>query len=364
MIKQNKWMIFLSSLVILLPMIFGLIVWDTLPEQMAIHWSVSGDPDGFANTAFAVLFLPLFLLVMHWVCVLITAADHKHRDQSRKVFSMVLWIMPVLSLYLNCLVYATAFGLDLNMSCVISILLGIGLIFIGNYLPKCKQNRTVGIKISWTLASEANWNATHRFAGKLWFICGFVALFGVFLPMTLAGIFMFVLMLVVVVLPMVYSYRLYKKQVAAGEISPEAQATWRKDSKVAIIVSVVLLAIMIPSFSVLMFTGKITATCDQESFTVDSTYHKQTTVQYADIESVEFRETDIPGQRTMGFGSATLLLGTFNNEEFGNYTRYSYTKATSCVVIRVDGKVLVIGLESYEQTKAFYDELAKHVGED
>lgn len=362
MIKQNKWMIFLSSLVILLPMVFGLITWDALPEQMAIHWSVSGDPDGYAGVAFAVLFLPLLLLAMHWVCIVTTAADNKRRDQSRKVFFMVLWIMPVLSLYLNGLVYATAFGLDLNMSWVISILLGIGLMFMGNYLPKCKQNRTVGIKVSWTLASEANWNATHRFAGKVWFICGLVALFGVFLPITLISIFMFLLLLVVVVVPMVYSYRLYKKQVTAGEISPEARAAKSKDSKVAISVTVVMLAVMIPSFVVLMFTGKITATCDQESFTVDSTYHEQTTVQYADIESVEFRETDIIGERTMGFGSATLLLGTFNNEEFGNYTRYSYTKATSCVVIRVNGKVLVIGLESYEQTKEFYDELAKHVG--
>lgn len=362
MIKQNKWMILLSSLVILLPMIFGLIVWDTLPEQMAIHWSVNGDPDGYAGAAFGVLFLPLFLLVMHWVCIVITAADNKHRDQSRKVFFMVLWIMPVLSLYLNGLVYATAFGLDVNMSWVISILLGVGLMFMGNYLPKCKQNRTVGIRILWTLASEKNWNATHRFAGKVWFICGLVALLGVFLPMTLISIFMFVLLLVVAVVPMVYSYRLYKKQVAAGEISPLSQAAKRKDSKVAIIITVVMLAIMIPSFTVLMFTGDVTATVGEESFSVDSTYYEQTTVKYTDIESIEFRETDIPGQRVMGFGSATLLLGTFNNEEFGNYTRYTYTKATSCVVIRVDGKVLVVGLESDEATRSLYDQLVKQVG--
>ena len=362
MLKQNKWMILFSSIVIILPVLFGLVVWDTLPEQMAIHWSVDGNPDAFAGTAFGVLFLPLFLLALHWICILTTAADNKHREQSRKVFVMVLWIMPALSLYLNALIYATAFGLDVNISWVISILLAVGLMFVGNYLPKCKQNRTVGIKITWTLASEDNWNATHRFAGKVWFICGLVSLLGVFLPMSLIGVFLFVLLLVVAVVPMVYSYQYYKKQLAAGEISPEAQATKSKDGKIAIIVTVVLLLIMIPSFTVLMFTGDVTATCQQDALTVDSTYYDPITVKYEDVESIEFRETDTPGQRAMGFGSATLLLGTFNNEEFGNYTRYSYTKTNACIVMKVDGKVLVVGLESYEQTKALYDELEKHVG--
>lgn len=364
MIKRNKWMIILTSLVIVLPIIFGLIVWDTLPEQMAIHWSVNGNPDAFAGAAFAVLFLPLFLLSMHWVCILVTAADNKHREQNRKVFFMVLWIMPVMSLYLNGLVYSTAFGLDVNISWVISILLAVGLMFIGNYLPKCKQNRTVGIKITWTLASEENWNATHRFAGKLWFICGLASLLGVFIPMSLIGVFLFVLLLVVAVVPMVYSYQYYKKQQAAGKLSPEEQTTKSKDRRIAVIVTVALLIIMIPSFIVLMFTGDITAICRQDALTVDSTYYRSVTVKYADIESLEYREADTPGMRKMGFGSATLLLGTFHNEEFGNHIRYSYTKTNACVVIKTNEQVLVIGLEDQQATKALYTELtAKMQGE-
>ncbi|MBO7171229.1 MAG: DUF1648 domain-containing protein, partial [Clostridia bacterium] len=46
MIKQNKWKILISSIVILLPMLFGLIMWDRLPEQMAIHWGLAGEADG------------------------------------------------------------------------------------------------------------------------------------------------------------------------------------------------------------------------------------------------------------------------------------------------------------------------------
>lgn len=39
-------------------------------------------------------------------------------------------------------------------------------IVIGNYLPKIRQNNTIGIRIVWTLQDEENWNATHSFSGR------------------------------------------------------------------------------------------------------------------------------------------------------------------------------------------------------
>lgn len=364
MIKRNKWNLIFSSVVIVSPMLFGLIAWNILPDRLAVHWGVDGEADGFAGKLFAVLFLPLFLLAMHWVCVLITAADHKHREQSPKVYTMVLWIMPVISVVMNSLTYAVALGWTANINWILCLLFGVGLMLIGNYLPKCKQNRTVGIKISWTLASEKNWNATHRLAGKVWFFSGIVMTLGVFLPFAWSMALVLSVLVVVVAVPCIYSYRYFKKQVAAGEVSPEQVGEQKKVNRAVLIVTAVLLATMGIAFGVLMFTGEVWVSFTEQSFTVDSTYDKPQTLQYTDIDRVEYREQDDPGQRVMGFGSATLLLGTFENEEFGRYTRYSYTKATSCVVIRADGKVLVIGLESYEQTKAFYDDLAKHVGED
>lgn len=216
MLKQNKWKLLISSLIILLPLLFGLIVWNDLPEQMAIHWGVNGTPDGFASKALSVLLLPLLLLAMHWLCILITAADNKHRDQSKKVFSMVLWILPVLSVYTNGIVYAAAFGMEIDVPLVICLLCGLGLIVIGNYLPKCKQNRTIGIKIPWTLSSEQNWNATHRFGGKVWVICGLCCLPASFLPTPMLAGFMVVLLLATVLIPCIYSF-VYHKKYPQGE---------------------------------------------------------------------------------------------------------------------------------------------------
>ena len=79
-----------------------------------------------------------------------------------------------------------ALGKEMNPALIVSLLLGFMFIIIGNYLPKCKQNFTLGIKIKWTLENEENWNKTHRFAGKVWFIGGFIMLLTAFLTIEYA----------------------------------------------------------------------------------------------------------------------------------------------------------------------------------
>ena len=49
-------------------------------------------------------------------------------------------------------------------------------IVIGNYLPKIKQNNTIGIRIVWTLQDEENWNATHSFSGRIWRASGILCM--------------------------------------------------------------------------------------------------------------------------------------------------------------------------------------------
>ena len=108
MIKKNKWKLLISSIVILLPVIVGLIMWDSLPERMATHWGFTGTADGFSSRPFAVFALPLILLAGHWVCVIVTAADPKNKNQTKKAVSLVFWIFPFVSLFSGAVIYAAA----------------------------------------------------------------------------------------------------------------------------------------------------------------------------------------------------------------------------------------------------------------
>lgn len=210
MLKKNKWKLLISSIVILLPMVFGLITWNKLPEKMATHWGADGMANGWSNRSVAVFIIPLFLLLIHWFCILCTLNDSKNKNQSKKVFGMVLWICPIISLVVNGIIYATSFGKAIDINLVVYLLVGLLFVIIGNYLPKCKQNYTIGIRVKWALESEENWNATHRFAGKIWVIGGVLMMVCGFLSEEISNYVFAVLVTVLIILSLGYSYYYFK----------------------------------------------------------------------------------------------------------------------------------------------------------
>ena len=212
MLKKNKGLMILTSVIILLPALAGILLWDRLPEQMATHWGGNGEADGWSSRPVAVFGLPLFLLAIHWLGVWMTGRDRRNRNQNEKVLQMMFWIAPVISLFGMGSTYAAALGQPPRIDRLAMLLLGIVFTIIGNYLPKCRQNDTIGIKIVWTLSDEENWNATHRLAGKLWVIGGLVLIVAAFLPGNW-HIFVAPLLLgIMVVIPIVYSWWFHRNQ--------------------------------------------------------------------------------------------------------------------------------------------------------
>ena len=210
MIKKNLKTLIVTSILIVLPVLAGIILWDRLPEQMATHWNAAGDIDGWTSKPFTVFGLPLILLAAQWLCVLGTLADPKKENHPTKILHLVLWIIPVLSLVLGAITYATALGKTVRVEVIMPILIGLILAIIGNYMPKCKQNYTIGIKIPWTLNSEENWNRTHRFAGWLWTFSGIVVMLTGFF----GGFWIFLIIVLLMVLaPILYSYLLFRKGI-------------------------------------------------------------------------------------------------------------------------------------------------------
>ena len=356
--KNNKWKILISSILTLSPMLFGLAVYDILPEQMATHWGIGGEANGWSSPLFVVLFIPVFLCVMNLLCLFITSLDKKNKNQNQKAMNVIFWIMPALSVYISGIIYAMAFGLELNFMAIVCILLGILFIAIGNYMPKITQNHTYGIKIKWTLANEENWNATHRFSGKVYFAAGILILLCAFLPESFFVAVVIATMLFATLLPIIYSYNFYKKQLCDGRATKEDyKLITTAKSKIAIIVTVILVVAILVFVGILMFTGNIKVHYDDKSFTVEATYYDDLTINYADIESVELDEDYNVGIRKYGFASARLNLGNYKNPEYGSYTCYTYTQCNTCVVIKANGKTLALSRPDAEQTRDLYNEI-------
>lgn len=220
MIKQNKYKIISSSIITLLPMIFGFALWNRLPENIATSFGWNGEVTGYNSKIFAVVGLPTILTFVNLICIIATSADPKIKNISNKMFTTVISIVPVCSLLCGICIYANALGYIVSVKNIMSVFMGILFFVLGFIIPKCKQNYTIGIKLPWTLHDEENWNKTHKLAGKLWIYGGIVVAAAGLFNLTL--IFMTIIFALIII-PTVYSYLLYRKQkICNYEIDSES----------------------------------------------------------------------------------------------------------------------------------------------
>lgn len=354
MILKNKKLLIITSLLTLLPVPVGLLLWNRFPETMAIHFGITGQADGYASPAYAVFVLPVIMLAVQWLCILATSFDKGNKNRNQKLQTIMLWVIPLIGNLSCCGIYALA--LDWEFSPVAWTMIPMGLLFavIGNYMPKTRMNYTMGIKVWWAYTSEANWNATHRFAGKVWVIGGIGIALCALLPHRLAVVSMFISILVLVVLPVVYSQRFYKKELEAGK---ELKKPVRNMNKKTATVSAALLALLTVFICVVLFCGNLTYTFQEEHLLVESNMYTDYILRYEKIDAVEFREGNVPGLRVGGFGSFRLLMGFFENDEFGTYTRYTYYNPEACVVVTSGEKKIVLSGKTYEETESLYQNL-------
>ena len=208
--KMYKKLLLLTSIVILFPILWGVMIWSQLPNQISIHFNAAGQANNFQSKALAVFGLPIFLLLVHLFVIFVTARDPKNQTMNEKMGKVIYWLTPIVSLSLSYLIYSKALGSTTNPSIFVSALLGLIFVMMGNYMPKLKVNHTVGIRLPWTLQSEDNWHKTHRLAGKLWVLGGLILLIEAGIQFAVPYV-MGIVILTIVLIPILYSYQLSRE---------------------------------------------------------------------------------------------------------------------------------------------------------
>ena len=336
MFNKYKQAFILASAVTLLPIPVNLL--------LGRDWSV-------------VMVTPLLLLAAFWVCVWFTLKDNEKNEQNPKAFRMVFWIIPALSILTSIMDYAFSTGSEFPAERLLCMFFGVMFLVIGNYLPKVRRNSTLGIKLPWTFSSDENWNATHRFGGKVWFLCGVVILIGSFLPEMWNFYCLILAVLVACVVPSVYSYLFYRKQKAAGadlDLKPMLPGRSAKTSLI-VLAGVAVFVVCI------LFTGEINYVFEEDSFTVEASYYDDLTIQYDDIQDVKYLDENMAGRRVWGFGSLRLLMGTFETEGV-RYTRYTYYDPESAVGLMVNGEMVILSGKNPEESTELYKTLLAKCG--
>ncbi len=205
--KRNNKMVLLSTLICLLPMLLSWALYDQLPDQVAIHFDAAGNADNYLPKAWAAFGLPMLMALINLYTYFRLINDPKVENASSQLRQITKWLVPVLSIIIIPVMLFMAMGVSVPISLLGSAVAGVVIVLTGNYLPKCRRNYTVGIKLPWTLDSEENWNKTHRFAGYIWVIGGLVIIVSSFFS---AWYVLLAVIALLVVCPIVYSYAFYK----------------------------------------------------------------------------------------------------------------------------------------------------------
>ena len=210
LLKEHKLLLLITSAVILLQTVVGVLIWDRLPDPIATHFNFRNEPDGWTSKAFTVFGMPLVLLALHWITLLVSSTKNAQiKNLNSKVKFLFWWIIPSVSLLLMVLCYGYALGAPFDIGRIVLPFVGLLFAITGNYMPKVRRNYSVGIKVPWTMTDDENWNKTHRMAAPVWVICG-IAL----IVLGLIGYTSwpaFVVVMVMVFLPTVYSFVLHLK---------------------------------------------------------------------------------------------------------------------------------------------------------
>lgn len=184
------------------------------PDRVPTHWNVRGEVDGWGSRAFGAFMLPGLNTAMYIGFLLFPFMDPK-RDRYKdfagvySIFrSMIIGVMTAIYFIAS----LNGIGINVPVDIWVPAIIGILFIVLGNCMGKIRLNWMVGNRNMWTLSSEEVWNKTNRLSGKAFIVAGILIGIEGFIPQSLiVPTFIFAIALVLIV-PTVYSFILYKKE--------------------------------------------------------------------------------------------------------------------------------------------------------
>lgn len=200
---------------------FGIWALPGLPEQVASHWGLSGEPDGWSSKQTLVYLLPLFGVGLALLLTVLPRVDP--RRASYEMHGGTYWTIANAALIVLSGVHAAIIGYNLGWPVRIDQVTAIGVgglfILIGNLMTRMRPNWFIGIRTPWTLSSDTVWRKTHRVGGYAFVIAGvLIVAMGFVRPAWFAGV-LIAAAGVAAIVPVVYSCILWRGEQEATRSS-------------------------------------------------------------------------------------------------------------------------------------------------
>lgn len=161
--------------------IMGLLLYPGLPESIPTQYNFDGVAGNYLPKLAVVLITPIMYgasiavvnLMIHY------SPSKFSMPNSQRTMDIIIFAVGVLLLSTYWGILASDGNSDIFQQ-YFAIGFAFLLIVMGNVIGKTERNFIAGIRIPWTIASEQNWRATHRFAGKLMVASGLLLLLSSF----------------------------------------------------------------------------------------------------------------------------------------------------------------------------------------
>ncbi len=196
----------------------GVLLWNQLPDQMASHWNVNDQVDGYMSRFWGVFMMPLITLGMFVLFIVVPNIDPLKANiaEFRETFNLFIVFIVGFMIYIHVLTLRWNLGYtDIGIGKGMLPAMGLLFIVIGSLLRKAKRNWFIGIRTPWTLSSDNVWDQTHRLGSILFMASGVLALVGGFFGGMTAFWMLLVPLMGSTIFLLIYSYVLYRRETKA-----------------------------------------------------------------------------------------------------------------------------------------------------
>ena len=128
---KNNMQRVIGNIVILTPVIVGLVFYKQLPNQIAIHFNVEEQANGFMNRNLAIVALPFLALIIYNLCF-----SFFKQITIPFLKEFMLWLVPISAVLIQGLILTVAMGGHVQVRLTVIWLVALIFLVIGNYLPK------------------------------------------------------------------------------------------------------------------------------------------------------------------------------------------------------------------------------------
>jgi len=204
MLRKNAKTLIITNILILLPVVWGIYAYPTLPAQIPVQFDFSGTIHAYANKWVVFLPTPIILAVL-WSAVGEAAIRDKKVAVPTTYVSTLAWSITFLAFIIFALLALCSRGEIEKAQRIVPALIGASIVFLGFRAPKIPQNSWLGIRTKATKEDPIIWKKTQKLFGKCCLLCGPIIITLCFTPIMLAYTGMILALLFTGLIPYVYS---------------------------------------------------------------------------------------------------------------------------------------------------------------